>query len=237
MGTVAASPRSGGARNRRITALCALGAALAVALTLAHRVFARPGQAVAYPDGPSLYVNTYVRGSSYSNTILYYGARHSVSAARASHYVEVRTPDDIGNAIRDAAADAEAPLERITIASHGIPGGLILDRDRQGAPLSEWLLSADALLGWMQADVQAALTRDAVLVLESCDTSPIVGGAPAAEAVAFRRALSAALNIPADNVILFRGPAKYAWTLDGWVPRTQAFEIVFGDAGAQDPQA
>lgn len=209
--------------------LLALGTAAALTLLVAQSFFSTPSGALAPTAGPSVYVNTYVPRGSFTNSILWFGARQSVSAARATAYVEERRPAAIADLLHDTAARVGAPLERVTIAGHGKPGGVMLDRGSDALPEDQWLLATHTLLNWLEADVASAVTRDAVVVFESCDTSALVHGKPAAEAVAFRRAVAATFDIPPANVVLFRGPAKYAWGLDGWTPRTYPLEIVFED--------
>lgn len=218
-------------RRRRVLRLLALGVCAGVALSFAQRMFAPPAGAEATVAGPSVYVNTYVPGESFANTVLYYGARHSAAAAHATVYAELRSPAAIVRRIKTAAAEAGAPLVRVTIAGHGKPGGVLLNRDREEDAEGEWLLTSYTLIDWLDADVASAVAPDATVVFEACDTNPIVQGAPAAEATAFRRAVAATFGIPPQNVVLFRGPAKYAWGLDGWVPRTYPLEIVFGAKG------
>ncbi len=217
--------------------LLAFGGLAALALLLAQNLFSPPMAVVAPATGPSLYVNTYVPGENFSNTVLWFGARYSIGAAHATVYVEEREPMAIAQRIHATAEAVGRPLERVTIAGHGKPGGVMLDRSQDARAEEYWLLASHTLLDWMAADVAEAVMSSGTIVFESCDTSPIVNGAPAAESVAFRRAVAATFGVATEHIVLFRGPAKYAWGFDGWTPRTYPLEIVFDDPARPEAAA
>ena len=219
-------------RKQRVFRLVAVGLCGGAALLFAQTMFQPPVGAVATGDGPSLYINTYVLGDSFANSVLWFGARNSMAAHHAVVYGEMQSPATIAQSIKRTADQAGEPLRRVTIAGHGKPGGILLNRDARERPEDEWLLASHTLLNWMLEDVADAVTRDAMIVFESCDTNPIIRGAPAAESLAFRRAVARTFDVPPENVVLFRGPAKYAWGFDGWRPRTYPLEIVFEEQSA-----